>query len=145
MRRLWNRLLGYFNLRPSTSAMSLLVTKEGREKLAELIAKRYPAGAIKPEVEICPTCEGFGKLGHHTALWNGGATEFTGDEICGNCGGTGIKGGLDYVNVHCTQCGGKGINLGGEEQEIGKLYPKCYVCNGTGIVKVKKGDVTENA
>jgi hypothetical protein len=115
------------------SSSELLATKEGREKLAGILAKVFPP-VVKTTFEKCETCEGFGKLGHHIIIQDGGPAEVTSDEICKDCGGTGIKGGLDYVVIACSICGGKGF-LGSET-----FGPKCQECNGSKVVKVRRED-----
>lgn len=131
------RLWAYLMAPPEPQRVSIqqmLSTKEGREQLAEMIAKRYPPGTVKPAFDICPTCEGFGKLGQRYSVWEGGATSFLDGPICTECNGTGIKGGTDYENVTCQQCNGKGAIVSAPMQQ----GPKCVVCNGTGILKVRK-------
>ena len=127
----------------TTPLQKMMGTKEGREELSKLLHASTMRRMAVP-IPICITCEGYGKLGHESKIIDGHVTEVTRNEICPDCGGTGLNGGTSYVNVHCTDCNGRGYHLPeGEVEKKGMAYPKCSFCGGTGIVKIEKGDSNE--
>lgn len=116
------------------SSGELSATKEGRERLSRLIDSRY-GKAPHIDFEGCPKCNGHGRVGYGVTMEKGVATFSTWGEHCPECGGTGIKGGLDYVVVDCPACEGTGV----------MNNVKCGFCNGTKVIKRDKGEIKENA
>ena len=108
----------------------MMSTKEGREQLAEMIRTRYGRDS-EISIDVCPTCEGHGRQFHESKREQGILRLRTWGPQCVDCGGTGIKGGLDYVVIDCPACGGTGE--GG-----------CKVCNGTKVVRRDKTTIGEN-
>jgi hypothetical protein len=117
-------------MEPNTNSLqSMMATKEGREKIAEMIGNRYRAQDEEmPIVVSCPSCEGFGRMVNKTRVFAGAMVTTTGGPICQDCGGTGVKGGLDFVNIDCPSCDGTGVKDG----------VKCGMCQGTKIVRRDK-------
>lgn len=116
------------------SSGELSATKEGREKLSKLIDARY-GKAPHITFEGCPRCSGHGRLGYGITMQHGVSTFTTWGQHCPDCGGTGIKGGLDYVVVDCPACEGTGV----------MSNVKCGFCNGTKVIRKEKGEIQQNA
>lgn len=113
----------------------LMSTPEGRELYKDIQAKFRGRLPSDKSFETCPSCEGHGRT-HHGVIMELGVSKFsTWGEHCPECGGTGIKGGLDYVVGDCPNCGGTGSKDG----------VKCSICMGTRIIRREKGEVKENA
>lgn len=120
----------------------MMATPEGRQWLADRIGGQFESlreGDEIPGFKPCPSCEGYGKLGHFSRIIKGAKVEFTGEEICKDCGGTGIEGGMDYENIACPSCDGKGAFF----EEGGIVGAKCMTCQGTKVVQRDKQEKGE--
>ena len=122
--------------RKEITTSQLMSTPEGRQQYAEMLRNRVGRDS-KVVVDVCPSCEGYGRVSHGISrnlkdklLWLN-----TYGDHCQDCGGTGIKGGLDYVVIDCPECEGTGI-----KDEVA-----CRVCNGTKVVRREKGEIEKNA
>lgn len=116
----------------------LMATPEGRQWLADQVGgsfKDLRNGGEIPKWKPCPTCEGYGKLGHTYKIIKGAKVELTTGDLCPDCGGTGIEGGMDYENVACPSCEGRGAIEIDPKTGIGA---KCGVCQGTKVVQRDK-------
>lgn len=119
---------------PITSSEKLN-TKEGREWIVAALEKKRPDGLRLP-MEVCPMCEGWGKLGHSQTVEEGALVQRTKNKLCPQCEGTGLLGHrvdgalvpLSYRNIHCPNCEGTGSKNGGG----------CTDCSRTGVVKEMK-------
>lgn len=117
------------------SSSEFQATEEGRKALAETVLARKERG--EPIVVACRICGGSGRIIYDTS------TTGLRDTACESCGGTGVEGGLDYENIDCPTCGGRGyvgvaVAPGTVVDSTMEVGPKCSTCAGKRVIRREK-------